>query len=93
VDNPNLGGYVAQTTRLAIAGAPSGTPCSLAQQLGLGLEIGLPLFKAAVGGQCQLNSIAGIGQVFTAVSWLLQALAWTFATLAVAGYTGLIRKT
>jgi hypothetical protein len=89
VDNPNLGGYVAQTTRLTIAGAP----CSLAQQLGLGLEIGLPLFKTAVGGQCQLNSIAGIGQVFTAVSWLLQALAWTFATLAVAGYTGLIRKT
>ncbi|GAA4470844.1 hypothetical protein GCM10023094_00400 [Rhodococcus olei] len=69
-----------------------GRPCSFGQQVGLGLEIGLPLFKTAAGGHCQLNTDDKAGQLFMVLSWVLQALAWIFATLAVAGYVGLIRK-
>jgi hypothetical protein len=69
-----------------------GAPCSLAEQIGLGLQIGLPLIKPPAGDRCRLDTTSAAGQVFTFLSWLLQALAWIFATLAVAGYTGLIRK-
>jgi hypothetical protein len=33
------------------------------------------------------------GQVVTAAGWGLQLLAWAFATLFVAGFTGAVRKT
>lgn len=80
--------YVAQ---LSPAGTDS-APCSLSEQIGLGLQIGLPLIKPPAGDRCRLDTNSSPGQVFTFISWVLQAFAWVFATLAVAGYTGLIRK-
>ena len=32
------------------------------------------------------------GQVFTVLLWVVQAAVWGLATLALAGYTGLVRK-
>ncbi|WP_175548242.1 hypothetical protein [Saccharopolyspora flava] len=32
------------------------------------------------------------GQIFFATSYILHMLGWAFATLFVAGYTGLVRK-
>lgn len=81
--------YVAQLTRLT---GLEGEPCSLSEQIGLGLQIGLPLIKTPAGDRCRLDTESGCGQTFTVFSWILQALAWLFATLAIAGYTGLIRK-
>jgi hypothetical protein len=87
---PSAGPYVAQ---LNVPNPHSaGARCSASEQIGLGLQIGLPLVKVPAGDRCRLDTTSGLGQLFTFISWGLQALAWVFATLAVAGYTGLIRK-
>jgi hypothetical protein len=79
--------------RTAASGSPAGTPCSTVEQIGLGIDRGLPLASAGIRARCDLDTASGAGQVFTVVIWLLQALVWALATLALAGYTGLIRKT
>jgi hypothetical protein len=33
------------------------------------------------------------GTVLTAASWVAKVLAWAFATLFIAGFTGVVRKT
>jgi|GEM_PF-825503 len=68
------------------------TPCTRIERVALGLEIGLPLVKVPASDRCRLNTTSKTGQLATAASWVLQLLAWAFATLAVAGYTGLIRR-
>jgi hypothetical protein len=88
VSTPSKQRYVAQLSDRN----SDGTPCSLAEEIGLGLQIGLPLIKTSVGDRCRLETASPPGQAFTYASWGLQGLAWAFATLAVAGYTGLIRK-
>jgi hypothetical protein len=35
---------------------------------------------------------AAAGQAALAASWVLRRLGWAFATLVVAGYTGLVRR-
>jgi hypothetical protein len=79
--------------RTVASGSPAGTPCSTVEQIGLGIDRGLPLASAGIRARCDLDTASGAGQVFTVVIWLLQALVWALATLALAGYTGLIRKT
>jgi hypothetical protein len=69
-----------------------GTPCSATERLALGLQIGLPLVKVPASDRCGLNSTSASGQGLTLISWMLQLAAWALATLAVAGYTGLIRR-
>jgi hypothetical protein len=46
-----------------------------------------------VRGRCDLNTGSTAGQVFTVAIWLVQAAIWALATLALVGYTGLVRKT
>jgi len=70
----------------------SGTSCSIVEQVGLGLDLGLPAINTGLGNNCSLNSTTHTGQVLTVIAWLLQGLAWALATLVVAGYTGLIRR-
>lgn len=69
-----------------------GTACSIVQQVGLGLDLGLPAINTGLTNQCTLDSTTAAGQILTATAWLLQAAGWALATLVVAGYTGLIRK-
>lgn len=69
-----------------------GTPCSTTQQIALGIDIGIPLIKTSLAQQCQINTSDLAGQMYTAAAWLLQILAWAFATIFIAGYTGLVRK-
>lgn len=66
-------------------------PCALAEQVGLALNTATPLVKPDLPQRCQLDP-AGAGGLVVAASWLLQALAWAFVTLFVAGFTGLVRK-
>ncbi len=80
--------YVAQLS----ATNADGAPCSLSEQIGVGLQIGLPLIKTPAGDRCRLDTTSRPGQLLTIISWVLQASAWAFATFAVAGYTGLIRR-
>ncbi|SFJ25061.1 hypothetical protein SAMN05421835_10450 [Amycolatopsis sacchari] len=65
--------------------------CTLVEQVGLALNTATPLVKTDMQQRCQLDA-AGAGGVLVAASWVLQALAWAFVTLFVAGFTGLVRK-
>jgi hypothetical protein len=83
------GQYAARHT----AATPNpGTPCSTLEQIGLGVDRGLPIGTTGIRNSCDLNTATPTGELFTLGIWTLQALAWALATLAVAGYTGLIRK-
>jgi hypothetical protein len=68
------------------------TPCrSLVQRIGVGLDTGLPLVSTAAGNACRPTD-TGSGDVLTVAGWVLQVLAWAFATLFVAGFTGAVRR-
>lgn len=83
------GAHAAQHTA---SSARPGTPCSSLEQIGLGIDRGLPLGTTGVRTYCDLNTATSAGEWFTLWIWVLQAAVWALATLAVAGYTGLIRK-
>jgi hypothetical protein len=70
-----------------------GTPCSTVELVGLGLDRGLPLGPTGLRSRCDLDTGTTAGQMFTMLLWVVQAAVWGLATLALAGYTGLIRKT
>ncbi|MBP2328340.1 uncharacterized protein YjbI with pentapeptide repeats [Kibdelosporangium banguiense] len=84
------GRYAAEHT--TTASAPR-TPCSTVELVGLGLDRGLPLGPTGLRTRCDLDTESPAGQVFTVLLWIVQAAVWGLATLAIAGYTGLIRKT
>ncbi|MEA5367157.1 hypothetical protein VA596_47050 [Amycolatopsis sp., V23-08] len=69
-----------------------GAPCSPVELVGLGIDRGLPLGTTGIRAHCDLDTTTGWGQTFTAALWVLQALLWGLATLAIAAYTGLVRK-
>jgi hypothetical protein len=69
-----------------------GTPCSTAELIGLGIDRGLPLGVTGLRTRCDLDTSTKRGQAFTYAAWALQALVWALATLAIAAYTGLVRK-
>jgi hypothetical protein len=77
------------------AGLVRGTagPCSTVEQIGLALNTATPLVKPDAQQRCQITTTTGLGQSIVVSMWLLQVLAWAFATLFVAGFTGLVRKT
>ncbi|MGX7827069.1 hypothetical protein ACTG9Q_18450 [Actinokineospora sp. 24-640] len=70
-----------------------GTPCSTAELLGLGIDRGLPLGATGLRARCDLDTATRWGQALTYLLWALQALIWALATLTIAAYTGLVRKT
>jgi cytoskeletal protein CcmA (bactofilin family) len=78
--------------RTADLAAARGTPCTTVELIGVGLDRGLPL-SPGVRGRCDLNTGIAAGQWFTVAIWLVQAAIWALATLALVGYTGLVRKT
>jgi hypothetical protein len=81
-------GLVNRTT--ATGGKP--TSCSLVEQIGLALNMATPLVKPSSQQSCLIDTTADVGQIVIAGTWVLQALAWAFVTLFVAGFTGLMRK-
>jgi hypothetical protein len=62
--------------------------------IGLGVERAIPLLvtNTRISDRCTLDSYSVPGQILTATGWALQIAAWALATLAIAGYTGLVRK-
>jgi hypothetical protein len=79
--------------RVAAFGAQAGWPCTTVELVGLGLDRGLPLSPTGIRARCDINPDVPGASFFTVVIWLVQAAVWGLATLALAGYTGLIRKT
>lgn len=77
---------------LGIAGPAGVVRCSAVDQIGYALNAATPLVKIDVQQRCQAATTMGIGQFVVVAMWTLQLLAWAFATLFVAGFTGLVRK-
>jgi hypothetical protein len=50
------------------------------------------LVKTGTRDHCDTTT-STTGQALTLIGWGLQLLAWAFATLFVAGFTGIVRKT
>jgi hypothetical protein len=71
---------------------PAAACCSLVERVGVGLDLGLPLIKTGIRERCDTTT-STTGQVLTVLGWLLQAGAWAFATLFIAGFTGAVRRT
>ncbi|MFI6096800.1 hypothetical protein ACIA8G_14660 [Lentzea sp. NPDC051213] len=88
---PTRPGHLA-AERVASATTTAGVPCSTVELIGLGLDRGLPLGTTGMRARCDLDTAARAGQAFTAAIWLVQLAVWGLATLALAGYTNLVRK-
>ena len=71
---------------------PAAVNCSVVERAGVGLDMGLPLIKTNARNYCDITH-GGSGQALTVLGWGLQVLAWAFATLFIAGFTGVVRKT
>ncbi|GAB2868025.1 hypothetical protein [Lentzea nigeriaca] len=66
--------------------------CSTVEQIGYALNAAAPLVKTDAVQKCQVATTTSAGQLVVVAMWILQLLAWAFATLFVAGFTGLVRK-
>jgi hypothetical protein len=66
--------------------------CSGVEQIGYALNAAAPLVKTDAVQKCQVATTTTAGQLVVVAMWILQLLAWAFATLFVAGFTGLVRK-
>jgi hypothetical protein len=66
--------------------------CPAMEQVGLALNLAIPLVDAASPQQCILITTRTSNEWVIAMGWLFHALGWSFATLFVVGFTGLVRK-
>ncbi|MGH3972976.1 MAG: hypothetical protein ACRDS9_06595, partial [Pseudonocardiaceae bacterium] len=69
------------------------SPCSLLEQIGLGIDHGLPLATIGTANRCDFDTSSSLGQAFIAAAWILKALVWTLTVLVIVGYLRLIRRT
>ncbi|HEX6343480.1 hypothetical protein [Umezawaea sp.] len=86
-----LGGWGGLAKVRSQAAAPV-EGCALIDRIGFGLDAGAPLITGGARARCEPTG-TGWGTVLTVASWVLKALAWAFATLFVAGFTGAVRRT
>jgi hypothetical protein len=84
-------GALAQTDKTA---AP-GRPCTVVQQVSVGLDLNLPVGTSVARAKCDLteHSASVTAAWLTSAGWVLRVLAWVFAALFIAGFTGAVRKT
>ncbi|MCZ7474715.1 hypothetical protein [Micromonospora sp. WMMC273] len=77
---------------LAHTDGAKATPCSLLEQVGVGLDLNLPMLRTGTAADCHPTGSA-TGDALTVAAWLLQVFAWALAALFIAGFTGAVRKT
>jgi hypothetical protein len=84
-------GALAQTDKTA---TPT-RPCTVIQQVSVGLDLNLPVGTSVARASCDLtkNSASATGAWLTGAGWVLRLLAWVFAALFIAGFTSAVRKT
>jgi hypothetical protein len=75
--------------------ATPGRPCTVIQQLSVGLDLNLPVGTSAAREGCDLtaDSASVTAAWLSAISWVLRLLVWAFAALFIAGFTSAVRKT
>jgi hypothetical protein len=59
---------------------------------GYAIDVTIPIIKTGQAENWRPDGAAPWGWVFLAGTWVFTGLGWAFTTLAVAGYTGLIRN-
>lgn len=84
-------GALAQTSKTATPGRS----CTIVQQVSVGLDLNLPVGTSLARAGCDLtkNAASPTAAWLSAVGWVLRLLAWVFAALFIAGFTGAVRKT
>ena len=84
-------GALAQTGKTATPGRP----CTLIQQVSVGLDLNLPVGTSVAREDCDLTKdpASTTAAWLTATGWILKLLAWVFAALFIAGFTSAVRKT
>jgi hypothetical protein len=84
-------GALTQTSKTATPGRP----CTVIQQLSVGLDLNLPVGASVAREGCDLtaDSASVTAAWLSAVSWVLRLLVWAFAALFIAGFTSAVRKT
>lgn len=76
----------------AAGGAAPGGRCAAVDRVGLAIDTAVPLATSGAAERCALATRTGSGQALAAAGWVLTLLGWGSATLVVAGYTGLVRR-
>ena len=86
-----LHGALTQTDKTAF----EGHPCTVVQQLSVGLDLNLPVGASLARAKCDLtmHSASVTAAWLNAAGWMLQLAAWAFAALFIAGFTSAVRKT
>lgn len=77
---------------LSHAGGSTAAPCNPIDNVGLAADLAIPLLSTGVAQRCAFDTNTTAGQWYQAGAWSAQLLGWAFATLFVAGFTGLVRK-
>ncbi|MFF0371090.1 hypothetical protein [Micromonospora sp. NPDC005087] len=85
-----IGGHHGGLAQKPVTSAAAG--CTTIDQIGVGLDLGTPLLRTGARDRCQPTDAAA-GQILIIAGWILQLLAWSFATLFIAGFTSAVRKT
>ncbi|HEV7203113.1 MAG TPA: hypothetical protein VGN18_00815 [Jatrophihabitans sp.] len=76
--------------RKAAATDRSPTGCSTVEQVAVGVHV--PFLNDIASGDCTLDTTTTAGELYSIAVWTTDALMWAVASLAVAGYTGLVRQ-
>ena len=84
-------GALAQTKDTAVPGQP----CTVIQRVSVGLDLNLPVGTSLARAGCGLpkDAASAAAAWLAAAGWVLRVLAWAFAVLFIAGFTGAVRKT
>ncbi len=77
---------LAAVVAVAVALSVAVGDCRMVDRIGVGLNMGAPLITT--GAKCTTTS----PDLLTVAGWFLKSLGWAFATLFVAGFTGVVRK-
>ena len=84
-------GALVQTSKTATPGRP----CTVIQQVSVGLDLNLPVGTSMARPGCDLTKDAASATAawLSIAGWGLRLLAWVFAALFIAGFTSAVRKT
>ncbi|NRN68562.1 Membrane-associated oxidoreductase, partial [Kibdelosporangium sp. 4NS15] len=87
-----LGGTYGALAQTRTPPTATPVPCTWVEHVGVGLDLGTPLLTTGTRTRCDTTNTTP-GHILTITGWTLRLLAWAFATLFIAGFTGAVRKT
>ncbi len=67
-------------------------PCTVVEKIGYAVDLAVPLVRTGGSQRCEFDTTSAAGQWQLGLGWLCQLLGWAFATVFVAGFTGLVRR-